>query len=662
MEGSIARGPQFLGIIKGALTVMKWLLSTFFLRCPHGSIILPLLIMLGSPDAETADVDYIYEARGRDFSIVRRDAGITVGFHKNGYLYGGSLFSLIKSTFIGTNGVICVGGWIGGRLEGLGACRQVNGSVYVGGYKSSKRHGSGIVYSVDGKKILEGKWGKGKFLRKDLTALERELDFFLKVSDRLSSSCFYGDCIEGFGVKIVSGSVLAGLWRYGGLSIVEQNSSGTLFDKNQSKQPICYYMPETCTGGNALGFQIPAGVEEVDCFANPEACGSGVEGEGVMPAGRCARGDCYEGYGVVELDDGSKYWGFFEEGLYHGGGKLVTEKNQFTGKFERGMKHGEGELLVHSTNVKLIGSWRHDGKHGEFKVYKDGKLTSEASYENDKRNGYGNLTYSSGNVYKGNWKDGKRNGFGVESKPDGSRFEGEWKDGYKLAGVEYDKEGSLVRQGNWSKLRLEGGKLVQKVTLEEGCISGNCNNGHGTFVVGKTRYDGSFSNSLKDGNGTYRTKDWTYEGEFKEGVMHGSATFTYKDGSILTAEYRGGSVNGYGVLRAANGDVYKGAWLNGKRHGYGELVKSDSSRYEGNWVVNKKEGFGVLINADGSTYVGEFKSGLYNGIGELVMKTGKKYAGEFRNNLAHGEGAEYFSDGELIKRGYYESGKIVRLE
>lgn len=45
----------------------------------------------------------------------------------------------------------------------------------------------------------------------------------------------------------------------------------------------------------------------------------------------------------------------------------------------------------------------------------------------DKCNGYGVYTHSSGTVYKGYWENDKQNGYGEEVYPDGSYYKGHFK-------------------------------------------------------------------------------------------------------------------------------------------------------------------------------------------------------------------------------------------
>ena len=79
-----------------------------------------------------------------------------------------------------------------------------------------------------------------------------------------------------------------------------------------------------------------------------------------------------------------------------------------------------------------------------------------------------------------------------------------------------------------SVLRVQVGVADYK-----GCISGDCENGQGTFSysVGD-KYVGEWKNGLLHGQGTYTSADGDkYVGEWKDGLMHGQGTLTYADGT-----------------------------------------------------------------------------------------------------------------------------------
>jgi hypothetical protein len=75
------------------------------------------------------------------------------------------------------------------------------------------------------------------------------------------------------------------------------------------------------------------------------------------------------------------------------------------GDFLDGLKHGKGKWTK-----------------GDFKA----QSTYEGEYVMDKKDGYGEFHWASGNHYKGNFKDDERHGNGKMFWTDGSVYEGAW--------------------------------------------------------------------------------------------------------------------------------------------------------------------------------------------------------------------------------------------
>jgi hypothetical protein len=87
-----------------------------------------------------------------------------------------------------------------------------------------------------------------------------------------------------------------------------------------------------------------------------------------------------DGRGVQIWPDGSRYDGFWRDGMANGYGRLV---------------HAEGDVY-------------------------------EGEWTEDKANGYGVYTHFNGSRYEGQWFQDKQHGFGVEQWPDGAKYEGQY--------------------------------------------------------------------------------------------------------------------------------------------------------------------------------------------------------------------------------------------
>lgn len=80
--------------------------------------------------------------------------------------------------------------------------------------------------------------------------------------------------------------------------------------------------------------------------------------------------------------------------------------------FKDGLKDGKGKWR------KIVNSTQQD-----YEIYYEG------DYGDDKKNGYGEFQWSSGNKYKGYYIDDVRQGFGEMSWIDGSIYRGYWNKG-----------------------------------------------------------------------------------------------------------------------------------------------------------------------------------------------------------------------------------------
>ena len=71
------------------------------------------------------------------------------------------------------------------------------------------------------------------------------------------------------------------------------------------------------------------------------------------------------------------------------------------------------------------------------------------------------------------------------------------------------------------------------------CVSGDCENGYGTYTFG-------------DGE--------NYVGQWKDDKKSGQGTYTYANGDKYVGEYKDGEINGQGTYTMANGDKYVGEY------------------------------------------------------------------------------------------------------
>lgn len=173
--------------------------------------------------------------------------------------------------------------------------------------------------------------------------------------------------------------------------------------------------------------------------------------------------------------------------------------------------------------------------------------------------------------------------------------------------------------------------ILPSDNLLASCISGNCNNGKGTYL-------------FKDGS--------KYIGTFLRSQPHGNGIFYLSDGSKYEGEFSNGDKNGKGKMSFATGDVYVGNFSSGLISGSGKMVYRNGDVYTGYWVNGKSSGKGRYVFSDGDYYVGGFLDGEFSGAGKLVRKDGSYYEGEWSKSKKHGEGIAY-AGGKKMKHKYH---------
>ena len=137
-----------------------------------------------------------------------------------------------------------------------------------------------------------------------------------------------------------------------------------------------------------------------------------------------------EGSGVLEMKNGSVYYGFWKndllEGKVHFFGRKIGIK--FIGQYVNGAKNGHGEYYYEDGSM-FKGEFVDDKIHGYGKyVYKNGLQKYSGQYTNNIKQGKGTLTFHNGDTYNGNIDNGKMTGHGVYTFFNGDTYEGQFKE------------------------------------------------------------------------------------------------------------------------------------------------------------------------------------------------------------------------------------------
>ena len=182
------------------------------------------------------------------------------------------------------------------------------------------------------------------------------------------------------------------------------------------------------------------------------------------------------------------------------------------------------------------------------------------------------------------------------------------------------------------------------------CISGDCQNGFGTFQGSPTttyKYVGNFKNGKYHGEGTIY--DWEgyilYQGSFVDGIEEGFGKKTEYAQEIV---FGNGSITRYNT---AVNSVYEGFLKGGRADGKGRYVTYTDFQtlkyiYTGDFVAGKRTGNGVLLNIAknkiSSYYSGEWKNNEFDGVGIDSTEKGM-YIGDYVEGERSGQGTSYWS-------------------
>lgn len=142
------------------------------------------------------------------------------------------------------------------------------------------------------------------------------------------------------------------------------------------------------------------------------------------------------------------------------------------------------------------------------------------------------------------------------------------------------------------------------------CISGNCQNGTGTY-----RYSATSK----------------YTGQFRSGLREGRGKMTLPNGSLYEGQFVRGKIQGEGNMTYANGDKYMGTWANELPNGQGKYYFKSRERYEGHFLNGDFDGQGTMTYTDGAFYSGSWQKNRKHGTGTLVTPNGKKTQGSWAN-------------------------------
>lgn len=368
----------------------------------------------------------------------------------------------------------------------------------------------------------------------------------------------------------------------------------------------------------------------------------------ILAQSQCVSGNCRDGSGIYLYPSGAKYVGQFEAGRITGIGTCYyVNGSKYQGEWLNGFPEGKGVKTL-SDGREISGNWRKGElvKEKREERAKGGASNQTNCISGDCGNGKGTLIYSSGAVYNGEFKNGIIHGTGVWHFTDGSKYQGQWADrlpegkgtrtyadgtirtGLWKAGLPIDENGTILEQ-----YITENDPLTYGFEMQSGCLTGNCDNGRGTFAYPNgSKYEGTFENGQPNGSGIYTYPNGErYVGIFRDGFQHGQGKL-YRTDETLEGVWEEGEYVGKIRKEAPQSGCTSGDCFNG----YGTFVFRDGSKYTGSFRNKKPSGRGVMIRPNGDKYTGDWKDGIYDGEGTLYLQNGSKVSGLWRDGVYAG--------------------------
>lgn len=249
-------------------------------------------------------------------------------------------------TYLSPGGAVYVGQFRAGEIHGQGICTYADGSRYEGQWIHRYPEGFGTKHWPDGREF-SGQWRRGQPLGRN--------GIFLYPNQPITavdggfvpqSGCLRGDCENGSGAyAYADGS------RYEGSFLLGQpHGTGT------------FHYPNGDRYEGQFAYGLPHGQGKRIYQAGKVQQGEWIEGGFVTPistANRkgCIQGDCQDGYGIYNFQQGDRYEGTFANGKPDGHGIVMYQNgDRYEGEMQAGAFTGFGIYYEKSGGI-FEGSW-----------------------------------------------------------------------------------------------------------------------------------------------------------------------------------------------------------------------------------------------------------------------------------------------------------------
>jgi CHAT domain-containing protein len=162
-----------------------------------------------------------------------------------------------------------------------------------------------------------------------------------------------------------------------------------------------------------------------------------------------------EGYGILQLNNGSIYEGIFKNGWRLNGIQKFTNGDTYTGSFNDGTFNGDGTYLF-ANGTAYTGQFKNGNYYGKANIkYASGDIY--IGYLKDlKFDGIGEYLSKNGQFYRGHYKEGKYHGKGIFKYINGDIFEGEFENGLPSGPGEYIFKDGIKYVGDFHQGKFSG--------------------------------------------------------------------------------------------------------------------------------------------------------------------------------------------------------------
>ncbi|ELR20947.1 MORN repeatcontaining protein [Acanthamoeba castellanii str. Neff] len=188
------------------------------------------------------------------------------------------------------------------------------------------------------------------------------------------------------------------------------------------------------------------------------------------------------GKGKLRWRNGCIYKGSWKDDMMQGNGSMKWPTGQvYKGGWENNQMHGEGVMTWQNPQVRYVGSWWNGKRYGQGRITfaeddEAERVHYEGWWQNDRKEGWGEMVWKSGSHYQGEWKSGLRDGFGVHTFHNADKYVGQWTKDKRTGKGELQFANGDKFEGEWVEDKKHGKGVytyahgrIRHETWQQGC-------------------------------------------------------------------------------------------------------------------------------------------------------------------------------------------------